>query len=536
MSPQTRMRRLGVSFLAGLLALSALLLITSLTWAKPTGTIIVNPGDSIQAAIDAANPGDTILINAGTYTESLTLNKAVSLTGVSRDLAIINALANQRVLTVTGAAISNSVVISGLTFANGHVTDSGGGMLATNNALPLIENVVFINNYAGDSGGGLAVDTFEPVTLTNILAISNTAARGGGGVSAMMATVYGGRFIGNHSLCISYPCGGGGLTALDLTISGAEFRENTATHTGGGVSTNVAIITGAQFISNNSLEGGGLWVFAGLVLADSKFVSNSANNEGGGLYVLPDGFAKVVNTEFSHNTAEIGGGVTVGRIILTGGRFEANRATESTYAFDGGGGLSVYDSFDITGTEFVNNSAYHGGGIFHSGINTGRIVNTLFIQNRAEVGGAAVWTSSPSNTQILFTTIASPTLSNVSAIAIVTGNIGITNTIIASYTIGIENVGGDVYEDYNLFHGNTQNLSGTVTGGTHDVFGNPNFANPALGNYHVISPSAAIDVGVNAGITADLDGIHRPVGAGFDIGAYEYINFTSWIYLPLVRR
>lgn len=45
--------------------------------------IEVNPGDSIQDAINAAAPGDTILVNPGTYTENLTIGK--SLTVVSSD-------------------------------------------------------------------------------------------------------------------------------------------------------------------------------------------------------------------------------------------------------------------------------------------------------------------------------------------------------------------------------------------------------------------------------------------------------------------
>jgi parallel beta-helix repeat protein len=37
--------------------------------ASPVSTIIVRPGDSIQAAVDGANPGDRILVFPGTYTE-----------------------------------------------------------------------------------------------------------------------------------------------------------------------------------------------------------------------------------------------------------------------------------------------------------------------------------------------------------------------------------------------------------------------------------------------------------------------------------
>jgi hypothetical protein len=81
--------------------------------------------------------------------------------------------------------------------------------------------------------------------------------------------------------------------------------------------------------------------------------------------------------------------------------------------------------------------------------------------------------------------------------------------------------------DHNLFDG-----SGSVLG-SNSVVGDPKFVNPAGANFHLQDGSPAIDKGllVNAP-TDDFDGNSRPQGAGFDIGAYEYVSGVTPTQIP----
>ncbi|MBU0492079.1 MAG: right-handed parallel beta-helix repeat-containing protein, partial [Chloroflexi bacterium] len=65
----------------------------------------------------------------------------------------------------------------------------------------------------------------------------------------------------------------------------------------------------------------------------------------------------------------------------------------------------------------------------------------------------------------------------------------------------------------------------------------PTFVNPLLSNYHLLAGSPAIDHGsavVAPG--ADFDGQARPYGAGYDIGADEYVPLTNFVYLPITFK
>jgi hypothetical protein len=77
------MRRVSVIIPACLLTVFLVMLAAGFASAKPEGHV-VRPGESIQAAVDAAEPGDTIVVQKGVYNESVVIEKdGISLRGVS---------------------------------------------------------------------------------------------------------------------------------------------------------------------------------------------------------------------------------------------------------------------------------------------------------------------------------------------------------------------------------------------------------------------------------------------------------------------
>jgi len=93
---------------------------------------------------------------------------------------------------------------------------------------------------------------------------------------------------------------------------------------------------------------------------------------------------------------------------------------------------------------------------------------------------------------------------------------------------------GNVTVDHNLIDG-YRGYEDEVYGEDY-VEGDPQFVNPAHGDFHLQPGSPAVDAGSAADAPrVDLDGDPRPGGAGYDIGADEYAARLS-LYLPLVVR
>lgn len=68
--------------------------------------ITVNSGDSIQGAISAAHPGDTILVEKGIYYEHLQVSKPIALNGIG--FPVLDATASGSAVTISADGIQEA--------------------------------------------------------------------------------------------------------------------------------------------------------------------------------------------------------------------------------------------------------------------------------------------------------------------------------------------------------------------------------------------------------------------------------------------
>jgi hypothetical protein len=170
------------------------------------------------------------------------------------------------------------------------------------------------------------------------------------------------------------------------------------------------------------------------------------------------------------------------------------------------------------------------------------LTNNLVADNYAHTEGSGLWfegtAARPTSGHLLHNTIADNDGSGQGVSVGEYTTLAFTNTIIAGHhSVGITvTTGSTVTLEATLWYGNGSDTGGggSISTGTVNVYGDPAFVNPSVWDYHLTDGSAAIDVGVDAGVTTDIDGDPRPIGPAPDIGADE---FRRWfLYLPLVLR
>jgi len=233
----------------------------ALTWhILPDG---LGDAPTVQAGINSAAAGDTVLVGCGTYTEhdiTITTNELVVRSESGHpDCATIDAEQLGRVMYCQG--FDASTRIEGLTLTGG-LSDRGGGM-GFSSASPTITNCRFIGNESTFVGGGIDCRVSSSPAISLCHFIENTADWGGGGL---------------YSLDSSSP-----------TLIDCVFIKNSSGHSGGGMrceNTTATTLTRCVFSENVSGFGGGFICYSAATptLTNCTFSANTADTDGGGLY------------------------------------------------------------------------------------------------------------------------------------------------------------------------------------------------------------------------------------------------------------
>ncbi|MEM7227879.1 MAG: hypothetical protein AAF432_03605 [Planctomycetota bacterium] len=280
---------------------------------------------TIQAAINASNAGDHVVIAPGTYNEAIVLNgKAITVSGADAESTIIDAygLYASGIRCVHGEG--SNTVIEDLTVINGRGTfesnrRKGGGMFNKNSS-PTVRDCVFRENrilaYESNidgSGAGMYNEQASPTVIgcqfeNNELLGCSGWLNGGAG----MYNDNGSPYVAKCTFMNNEGNNGGGMMNINgawPTVVNCRFDGNVVTYSGGGINcTNGsgATIANAVFYANEAWHGAGVYLHSSTVTMTSSTLSaNASGRIAGGLYAISSPVAaNVTNSIFWNNTAE----------------------------------------------------------------------------------------------------------------------------------------------------------------------------------------------------------------------------------------
>lgn len=259
---------------------------------------------SLQAAVNAAAAGDTILINIqGALTESrILISKNLTIRGLGQNSTVLQAHARRnaaahRVFYITGGAV---VALENMTIQNGRETadftngkGAGGGLLIDGISTTVSLTNVTIrhcdNMNADSNGGGIALKgNATSLNLSNCFFDNNISNNGGAGALYLTSSA-GDCFIRNTVFKNNIAANGDGGAALtegstSATFIGCSFTGNQAlnNHSGGAVYSNNAMpaFNNCVFSNNTAEKEGGAIKTGGADIANCSFFYNRATNGG----------------------------------------------------------------------------------------------------------------------------------------------------------------------------------------------------------------------------------------------------------------
>lgn len=380
--------------------------------------------------------------------------------------------------------------------------------------------------YGGFPGGG---DFAGRDRLAHV-----TTLDGSGGAGAVVTILAGGtvidgfRVTGGTGRCDQFRCEGGGLyvDAEEVTIARCEITGNTV-----------------QFEGYNTARGGGLHVSGAVTIFRNSIRGNRAERGGA---IAGGGRIVVVENTIQDNVGygDHGGGVILAgpAIEVVRNRFESNEIGRDL-GYGWGGGLFIHDE----GTRFVtranvftgNFAAARGSAVFIDNGAHGQMIGDLIHANPcAGQGGAGILVDSLDDSgktgsivNVIHATIADNPCPGGVGNAVYAEGAGTEARLVNSI---VWNNGPAFFDDGKAKITATYTLSDPALPGEGNLGGDPLFADPSAGDYHLRSAGGRFDPALRAFVTdpvtspaidrgdptSDHSAEPQPNGGRVNLGAY----------------
>jgi hypothetical protein len=231
-------RRLGLALVAAALTISGIATATAATLTVGNATSLPCTGTfpTIQSAVIAASAGDTITVCPGTYNESVSIDKTLTVLGAQNGVdARTRSGANESIITMACSPVqilADNVVLDGFTVEGSTMLDPctiagiwmNPGFSGTQGGFKIRNNIVQ-NNIIGiemDNTGTIAASIDHNLIQNN----NNPGPDGGTGIDvnfgATNVVVDSNKFVGNINSAIDMVNAGGS----NITFSNNEFDSN----------------------------------------------------------------------------------------------------------------------------------------------------------------------------------------------------------------------------------------------------------------------------------------------------------------------
>lgn len=303
-----------------------------------------------------------------------------------------------------------------------------------------------------------------------------------------------------------------------VSIHGAGAAETTLKGSGMGSVVSFYRIGYGEKVDGFTITGGSAGLGGGVcayesspVIKDNVITGNTAS-QGGGVYTYCSAPTITGNTIKDNSSAEAGGLLLVSPDL--GGSVTDNTFTGNTCTLSGGGAISCWGTSPlITGNTITANSGTQAGGIY-------LFYAAPTIENNTISNNIGLWSGGGIKSET-----SSPTITNDTIVGNICGT-GIGGGIYGEgdrpATIRNCIVWGNGDDLYDL----TATYSAIEDGdaGVGNISVAPSFVATDSGDFRLRPDSPCIDAATATAVpSTDKLGVARPQGAGFDMGAYEYV-------------